>query len=130
MVKIRAKKVALIADSIPFQKLDSGKENAKLLVLGWGSTYGAIKTAMRDLLSQNYSVAHAQIKYIHPFPSNLKELISNFDKILIPEINNGQLVKIIRDQFAVDAISFNKIKGIPFEAREIKNRIIEIIDGQ
>ena len=130
MIKIRARKVELIAETIPKQELDSGKEKADVLVLGWGSTYGAIKTAMKDLLAQHYSVAHAQLKYIHPFPSNLKELISNYDKILIPEINNGQLIKLIRDQFAVDAIAFNKIKGIPFEAREIKNKIIEIVDGQ
>lgn len=128
MIKIREKKVDLISQSIPLQKIDSGKEEGSLLVLGWGSTYGAIKTAMKDV--STYSVSHAHIKYIHPFPSNLGQIISKFDKILVPEINNGQLVKILRDKYAVDAIPFNKIKGIPFESREIKNRIIQILDGE
>ena len=130
MIKTRENKVNLIAKSIPLQELDSGKEKAKLLVLGWGSTYGAIKTAMKDVLIQGYSVSHAHIKYIHPFPTNLGEVIANFDKFLVPEINNGQLVKILRDKYAVDAIPFNKIKGIPFESREIKNRIIQVLDGE
>ena len=128
MIKIREKKVDLISQSIPLQKIDSGKEEGSLLVLGWGSTYGAIKTAMKDV--STYSVSHAHIKYIHTFPSNLGEIISKFDKILVPEINNCQLVKILRDKYAVDAIPFNKIKGIPFESREIKNRIIQILDGE
>jgi 2-oxoglutarate ferredoxin oxidoreductase subunit alpha len=130
MVKTREEKVNLISKSIPLQELDSGKEQANLLVLGWGSTYGAIKTAMNDVLNQGYSASHAHIKYIHPFPSNLGEMISKFDKVLVPEINNGQLVKILRDKYAIDAIPFNKIKGIPFESREIKNRIIEVLDGE
>ena len=130
MIKTRENKVNLISKSIPLQELDSGKENAKLLVLGWGSTYGAIKTAMKDVLIQGYSVSHAHIKYIHPFPANLGEVIANFDKVLVPEINNGQLVKILRDKYAVDAIPFNKIKGIPFESREVKNRIIQVLDGE
>jgi 2-oxoglutarate ferredoxin oxidoreductase subunit alpha len=130
MIKTRENKVNLISKSIPLQELDSGKENAKLLVLGWGSTYGAIKTAMKEVLIQGYSVSHAHIKYIHPFPANLGEVIANFDKVLVPEINNGQLVKILRDKYAVDAIPFNKIKGIPFESREIKNRIIQVLDGE
>lgn len=130
MVKIRETKVNLISKSIPLQKLDSGKEKATLLVLGWGSTYGAIKTAMKEVLIKGYSVSHAHIKFIHPFPSNLGEIIANFDKVLVPEINNGQLVKILRDKYAVDAIPFNKIKGIPFESREIKNRIIQVLDGE
>ena len=130
MVKTREEKVNLISKAIPLQELDSGKEIATLLVIGWGSTYGAIKTAMKEVLLKGYSVSHAHIKYIHPFPSNLGEMIAKFDKVLVPEINNGQLVKILRDKYAVDAIPFNKIKGIPFESREIKNRIIEVLDGE
>lgn len=130
MVKTREEKVNLISKAIPLQELDSGKEKATLLVIGWGSTYGAIKTAMKEVLLKGYSVSHAHIKYIHPFPSNLGEMIAKFDKVLVPEINNGQLVKILRDKYAVDAIPFNKIKGIPFESREIKNRIIELLDGE
>ncbi len=130
MVKLRAEKVDRVADSIPEITLDSGKVNSKVLVLGWGSTYGAIKTASKELLLENHSVAHAHLRYINPFPKNLGELLQQFDKVLIPEINNGQLVKLIRDKYMIDAIPYNKIKGTPFESREIKNRIIELIDGE
>lgn len=130
MVKTRAEKVERIADFIPLQNVDSGEEKGKFLVLAWGSTYGAVKTAVKELLVDGFSVSHAHLRYINPLPKNLEELLSGFDKVLIPEINNGQLIKIIRDKFLIDAIPFNKIKGTPFEAREIKNRIIELHDGK
>ena len=130
MVKTRAEKVERIADFIPLQNVDSGEEKGKVLVLAWGSTYGAVKTAVKELLVDGFSVSHAHLRYINPLPKNLGELLSGFDKVLIPEINNGQLIKIIRDKFLIDAIPFNKIKGTPFEAREIKNRIIELHDGK
>ena len=130
MVKTRAEKVERIADFIPNQELDAGSEQAKVLVLAWGSTYGAIKTAVKELLAEGYSVAHAHLRYINPFPKNLESLIRAYDKVLIPEINNGQLIKLIRDKYVIDAIPMNKIQGIPFEAREIKNRIIELHDGE
>jgi len=130
MVKTRAKKVDEIANYIPEQEIDAGSTNAQVLVLAWGSTYGAIKTAVKELLNEGYSVAHTHLRYINPFPKNLEDIISSFDKILIPEINNGQLIKLIRDKYVVDAIPMNKIQGIPFEAREIKNRIIELYDGK
>lgn len=130
MVKLRAEKVEKIAEYIPNQKLDSGNEQAKVLVLGWGSTYGAIKTAVKELLTEGYSVAHAHLRYINPMPKNLGQLIKGFETILVPEINNGQLIKIIRDKYLVDAIPFNKIKGIPFESRELKNRIIELYHAE
>lgn len=127
MVKIRAEKVAKIADYIPRQELDSGSENSKLLVLGWGSTYGAIKTVVRELNAQGVDVAHAHLKYIQPMPKNLAELLANFDKVLVPEMNNGQLITLIRDQYLVDAKPLNKIKGVPFEAREIKEAILNML---
>jgi 2-oxoglutarate ferredoxin oxidoreductase subunit alpha len=130
MIRTRAEKVERIADYIPEQKLDSGLDNAKVLVLGWGSTYGAIKTAVKELLLEGYSVAHAHLRYINPFPKNLENLIQSYDKVLIPEINDGQLIKLIRDKYLIDAIPMNKIQGIPFESREIKNRIIELHDGE
>ena len=129
MVKTRAKKVDEIANYIPEQQIDAGSTNAQVLVLAWGSTYGAIKTAVKELLNEGYLVAHAHLRYINPFPKNLENLIRKYDKILIPEINNGQLIKLIRDKYIVDAIPMNKIQGIPFEAREIKNQIIELHDG-
>lgn len=127
MVKMRAAKVDRIADSIPLQELDNGPQKGKLLILGWGSTYGSIKTAVREAIAEGHEVAHAHLRYMNPFPKNLGELLRNYDKVLIPEINNGQLVKIIRDKFLVDAIAFNKIKGVPFSSGEIKNKINELL---
>lgn len=126
MVKIRAEKVARIADYIPEQKLDSGTTGSGMLVVGWGSTYGAIKTAVRELSAEGYDVAHMQIKYINPLPKNLGELLSQYDTILVPEMNDGQLIRILRDRYLVDAKGLNKIKGVPFESREIKESVIKL----
>ncbi|MEI6488289.1 MAG: 2-oxoacid:acceptor oxidoreductase subunit alpha [Bacteroidota bacterium] len=127
MVKIRQAKVDKIADYIPLQTIDNGNNKGKLLVLGWGSTYGSIKTAVKEAIDEGYDVAHAHVKYLNPFPKNLGEVIGNYDKVLIPEINNGQLIKVIRDKYFVDAKGLNKIQGLPFSAAEIKNKIIETL---
>jgi len=123
MVKTRQAKVDKIADYIPLQTLDSGPEKGKVLVIGWGSTYGAIKSAVLELQAQGHAVSHAHIRYIRPFPRNLGDIIKNFDKVLIPEINNGQLVKIIRDVYFVDAQPYNKIMGIPITKQELVDTI-------
>ena len=128
MVKIRAAKVDKIADYIPPQELESGSENSELLVVGWGSTFGAIKTVVRELAMEGVDVAHTHIKYIQPMPKNLGQILSNYDKILIPEMNNGQLIKLIRDRYLVDARPLNKIKGMPFEAQEIKSAILNMLN--
>lgn len=119
MVKIRQEKVDKIAEYIPEQKLDSGPEKGKILVLGWGSTYGAIKSAVAELQAQGHAVSHAHLRYVRPFPRNLGQLIKNFDQVLIPEINNGQLIKIIRDTYLVDAKGYNKIMGVPITKTEL-----------
>ena len=129
MVKIRAAKVDKIADYIPKQELESGSENSELLVVGWGSTFGAIKTVVRELAIEGIDVAHTHIKYIQPMPNNLGEILSNYDKILVPEMNNGQLIKLIRDRYLVDAQPLNKIKGMPFEAQEIKSAILNMLNS-
>lgn len=126
MVHTRQAKVDKIADYIPDQIIDNGLTAGKVLVLGWGSTFGAIKTAVKELIVEGYEVGHAHLRYIQPMPKNLGDLIKNYDKVLVPEMNNGQLVKLIRERFLVDAIPFNKIKGMPFAASEIKNKIAEI----
>ncbi|MEI8073652.1 MAG: 2-oxoacid:acceptor oxidoreductase subunit alpha [Bacteroidota bacterium] len=127
MIKIRQAKVDKVADYIPAQTIDSGAEKGKVLVLGWGSTYGAIKSACQELHAAGVSVSHAHIRYVRPFPKNLGEIIKNFDKVLIPEINNGQLVKIIRDQYNVDAIAFNKMMGIPITKSEIIDEVNKLL---
>jgi 2-oxoglutarate ferredoxin oxidoreductase subunit alpha len=119
MVKLRQEKVDKIAEYIPEQKLDSGPDKGKILVLGWGSTYGAIKSAVAELQAQGHAVSHAHLRYVRPFPRNLGQLIKNFDQVLIPEINNGQLIKIIRDIYLVDAKGYNKIMGVPITKTEL-----------
>ena len=127
MVKIRQEKVDKIADFIPEQKLDNGPEKGKVLVLGWGSTYGAIKSAVVDLLAEGLSVSHAHLRYIRPFPKNLGTILSNFEHILIPELNNGQLIKIIRDQYLVDAKGYHKIMGVPLTKHEMIDEIRKLV---
>jgi 2-oxoglutarate ferredoxin oxidoreductase subunit alpha len=123
MVKLRAEKVDRIADTIPLQTLDNGPEKGKLLIVGWGSTYGSIKTAVKRALEAGYSVAHAHVRYIHPFPKNLGELMQQYDHVLVPEMNNGQLVRLLRDKYLVPAEGLNKIKGIPFTSEELYTKI-------
>lgn len=127
MVKIRQEKIDKIASYIPEQHLDSGPEKGKVLVIGWGSTYGAIKSACTELQKEGHAVSHAHLRYVRPFPSNLGDIIKNFEQVLIPEINNGQLIKIIRDVYMVDAKGYNKIMGVPITKRELLEVINEMI---
>jgi len=127
MVKIRQEKVDKIADYIPAQTLDSGADEGDVLVLGWGSTYGAIKSAVAELQAQGYAVSHAHLRHLRPFPRNLGELLQKFKQVLIPEINNGQLIKIIREQFLVDAKGYNKIMGVPITKGELINKLKELL---
>ena len=127
MTKLRAQKINQIADFIPLQTIDNGPKKGDLLVLGWGSSYGAIKTAVEQAIEQGYSVAHAHLRYIHPFPKNLEEILGNYKKILIPELNNGQLIHIIRDTFLIAPEGFTKIQGVPFNEMEILIKITDII---
>jgi len=123
MVKLRQEKVDKIAQYIPEQQLDNGPDKGKVLVLGWGSTYGVIKTVVAQLLDEGHAVAHAHLRYLRPFPRNLGDLMKNYDTVLIPEINNGQLIRIIRDQYLVDAKAYNKIMGVPITKAELTEEI-------
>jgi len=123
MVNIRQEKVDRIADHIPEQQLDSGPAAGKILVLGWGSTYGAIKSGVSVLQQQGHAVSHAHLRYIRPFPKNLGSLLRNFEQVLIPEINSGQLIKIIRDVYLVDAKGYNKVMGVPITKTELVEQL-------
>ena len=127
MVKIRQEKVDKIAEHIPEQKLDSGPDKGKILVLGWGSTYGAIKSACKELQLKGHAISHAHLRYVRPFPKNLGDIIKNFETVLIPEINNGQLIKIIRDVYFVDAKGYNKIMGVPITKTELVIKLEEML---
>jgi len=128
MIKLRAEKIQKIADCIPPINIDSGNLNAKLVVLGWGSTYGSIKTAVSELINEGHNIAHIHLRYIHPFQKNLGELLKGFRKILIPEINSGQLIQLIRAKYFLPAEGYNKIQGLPFTVAELKEKIIEVMN--
>jgi len=127
MVKIRQEKVDRISGYIPLQTIDSGNESGDTVVLGWGSTYGSIRTAVSELRTQGEDISHIHLRYLNPFPGNLEELVRGFKNVLVPEINNGQLVRLIRDQFMIPAIGINKIKGRPFGVDELKTEILEAL---
>jgi len=125
MVRLRNDKVENIADRLPPQRLDSGPEKGKVLVVGWGSTYGAIKTACLQARARGCEVSHAHLRYVKPFPKNLGEILYNFEKVLIPEMNMGQLLNMIRAKYLIPAIGINKVKGLPFSAGEIADEIVK-----
>jgi 2-oxoglutarate ferredoxin oxidoreductase subunit alpha len=124
MTRQRAQKVAGIANDIPELELDS-EDGAELLVLGWGSTYGAIKGAVRRVRRRGKKVAAAHLYHLNPLPSNTGDVVRAFPKVLVPEVNTGQLVQIIRSQFLVDAISYTKVEGLPIFAEELDEAIVE-----
>jgi len=127
MVQLRQSKVDKIAEHIPEQQLDSGPVSGKILVVGWGSTYGAIKSAVAELQVKGEAVSHLHLRHIRPFPRNLGTILRQFDQILVPEINNGQLVRILRDEFLVDAKGYNKIMGIPITKTELVMKLEEML---
>lgn len=126
MVELRAQKVDGIAKDIPLQEV-SGPSSGRLLVLSWGGTYGACRTAVQHLCRQGSTVAHAHLRYLNPFPRNLGEILSSYEKVLIPELNRGQLRMLIRAEFLIDAIGLNKVKGKPFTVVEIVRRIQDLL---
>ncbi|HJQ77640.1 MAG TPA: 2-oxoacid:acceptor oxidoreductase subunit alpha [Acidimicrobiia bacterium] len=125
MTDTRAWKVANIANDVPPVEVN-GEEDATLLVLGWGSTYGSIRAAARQARLAGRKVATAHLRYLNPLPSNLGDLLRSYDKILIPEMNTGQLLKVIRAEFLIDATGLNKVAGEPFKVSEITEKIMEM----
>jgi len=130
MVKLREAKRDKVADFIPLQEIDQGNSSGEVLVVGWGSTYGSIRTAVGQLRKEGMDISHAHLNYISPFPRNLEELMRRFDSVIVPEINNGQLVRLIRDKFLIPAKPVNKIKGRPFGVQELKDAILNITSGK
>jgi len=127
MVHLRAEKVARIENDIPELEIEAGPQSGELLVLGWGSTYGAIYTAVQRAQAKGLSVSHAHIRHLSPFPKNVGEVLSRFEKVLIPELNLGQLSLLIRGKYLVDAQTLNKVSGRPFLTREIEEKIYELV---
>tara|TARA_Y100000588_G_C13959834_1_gene798235 strand:- start:199 stop:891 length:693 start_codon:yes stop_codon:yes gene_type:complete len=128
MVELRQEKVDVIAKDLAPAKL-FGKESGDILVLGWGGTHGAIRSAVENAQNNGMSVSHLHLRHLNPLPLNLGEKLVKFQKVLIAELNMGQLATIIRSKFLVDAVSLNKIQGKPFTQTEIFNKITELVKG-
>ncbi len=122
MVRIRAEKVARIANDIPPLEV-YGPASGRLLALGWGSTHGAISSAVRDLHKDGVVVSQAHLRYLNPLPRNLGEVLGRFERVLVPEMNSGQLALLLRARYLVDVVSYSKVQGQPFKRREIVARI-------
>ena len=129
MQLLRAAKIAGIANDIP--PLDVfGPPSGDLLILGWGSTYGAIRSAVERLQAQGRSVAHAHLRYLNPFPTNTGDVIRSYRRVLIPEVNLGQLLLLIRARYLVDAVGYDRVRGKPFRIAEIEEEAIRLLDEQ
>ncbi|MCC6817951.1 MAG: 2-oxoglutarate ferredoxin oxidoreductase subunit alpha, partial [Bacteroidia bacterium] len=128
MVKVRAAKVENVANFIPLQTFENGNTQSKSLIIGWGSTYGSITTAVRELRDEGIDIAQIHIQYLSPFPKNLGEIIQSFDQVFVAELNNGQLIKVLRDKYLINAIGINKIQGQPFQIMEIKEIVKQNIN--
>ncbi len=127
MVRVRQAKIDGIAGDIPPIVADDPDGDARVLVLGWGSTYGAIGAAVRRVRLADAKVAQAHLRHLSPFPANLGELLGRYDKVLVPEINLGQLALLLRGRYLTDVISYNRVRGLPFRAAELANVIQDVI---
>ncbi len=126
---LRTEKVERVANDIPLAKVD-GDEKGDVLVVGWGGTFGTIKTAVEKKRKEGKSVSHLHLRYINPLPRNVGEILINYKHVLVPEINLGQLIKILREKFLIPAIGLNKVQGLPFRSIEIEQKIDEVLGGK
>jgi 2-oxoglutarate ferredoxin oxidoreductase subunit alpha len=128
MIRLRARKVANIAADIPELAVDDSDGDARTLVLGWGSTYGPIGAAVRRVRRDGRKVASAHLHHLNPFPRNTGEVLRRYDKVLVPEMNTGQLLKLIRAEFLVDAVGYNRVRGLPFRSSELAEAITALVE--
>jgi 2-oxoglutarate ferredoxin oxidoreductase subunit alpha len=126
MTLLRAAKIKAIEEDIDPLEWD-GDDDAKVLVLGWGSSYGAIGAACRRMRASGKKIARAHLKHLNPFPKNTGEVLRRFDTVVIPEMNMGQLSRLIRAEFLIDTISINKVKGLPFVTAELEDTLMELV---
>jgi 2-oxoglutarate ferredoxin oxidoreductase subunit alpha len=128
MINLRAQKVMNIAHEVEPQEV-FGPDKGELLVVSWGGTYGVIRTAVRELVEKGASVAHAHVRWLHPFPSNFESVLRSYRRVLVCELNMGQLQFVIRGRFALDALGYHKVQGRPFQVHEIKQQIQRVLGG-
>ncbi|GIV27144.1 MAG: 2-oxoglutarate ferredoxin oxidoreductase subunit alpha [Bacteroidia bacterium] len=124
MTELRKRKIENIVHTIPKQTIDTGENTGDVLIIGWGSTYSIIKEVTNELINEGKKVSHTHLKYLYPLPENLGEIIKGFKKVIIPEMNTGQLIKVIREKYLIDAIGFNRVQGIPIKHFELKDFIL------
>jgi len=129
MTRVRAAKIERIADFVPEQAIEVGDERGQLLVLGWGSTYGSIREAVQRCRERGHSVSHAHLRYLNPMPKNLGKLLAGFERVLIPELNMGQLATLIRARYLTAAESYPKVQGQPFKIQELETRIRQMLES-
>jgi 2-oxoglutarate ferredoxin oxidoreductase subunit alpha len=128
MTRTRADKIRRIAEDIPDVEVHGEGDN--LVVLSWGSTYGAARTAVNRVSKTGRPVSHVHLRHLNPMPKNLGEVLSRFKTVLVPEINMGQLSRLIRADYLIPTVSFNRIQGQPMRAREIEAEINKLLDGE
>jgi 2-oxoglutarate ferredoxin oxidoreductase subunit alpha len=125
MVRTRAARIAAI--EVPDLKVEDPDDEARVLVLGWGSTYGPIGAACRALRQHGHAIAQAHLRHLNPMPANLGAVLARYDKVVIPEMNLGQLAQVIRARYLVDAIAYNQVRGLPFTAAELETVLEEVV---
>jgi 2-oxoglutarate/2-oxoacid ferredoxin oxidoreductase subunit alpha len=129
MTRLRAQKVAGIAGDIPELEVDDPDGDADVLVLGWGGTFGPIAAGCRRVRSSGRKVAHAHVRHLNPFPRNTGEVLRRYERVLVPEMNLGQLLKLVRAEFLVDAVGYNRVSGLPLRAAELAEAITTLVDA-
>jgi 2-oxoglutarate ferredoxin oxidoreductase subunit alpha len=127
MTELREAKLQRIATDIPLAEVH-GPEDGDLLVVGWGSTFGAIRAGVNNVNKGGARVAHLHLRYLNPFPPNLGEIVASYPQVLVPELNRGQLSRLLRAEYLIPAMSYPKIQGVPFKASEIAAKILETLD--
>ena len=125
LTKLRREKIEAIANSLPPVEID-GPEEGDVLVVGWGSTYGAISSATAQCRKDGLKVAHVHLRHLNPMPKDLGDVLKRYRKVLVPEINEGQLRFILRSHYLVDAVGYNRVRGLPFTVGELVNAITEV----
>jgi 2-oxoglutarate ferredoxin oxidoreductase subunit alpha len=126
MVRLRAEKVRRVAQEIPPTTVN-GPAAGELLVVGWGSTYGTITAAVEEVQQSGKAVASVHLRHLNPLPPDLGQILRQYERILVPEINSGQLVRILRAEYLVDAVGFNRVRGLPLSTEELREAIEQLL---
>ena len=129
MTQLRGAKVAGIAASIPDLEVDDPSGDASVLVLGWGGTYGSIAAGVARVRARGKKVAHAQLRYLNPLPANVGDVLARYETVIVPELNMGQLSKVLRAEFLLDVKSLSKVQGVPFRASDIEAAVESYLGG-